>query len=1010
MPEDNCVTGLKFCFQARCHDPAKPSLAGVMVCFLSRMTAPFIITGLLFFLRTTAFASDQLPPTLVFNPITIQLGSTGRHTLAPGEIAKIAAGSNDTSGITNLVVQPATFTFCDVPQSSLTLTLTDAWGNTTNRTGPIQVLAPAPPQQVYVDSSFGLVCRPVGFPGETGPARHFVGFDAFGTIQAAVDCVAPNGTVNIAAGTYAEDVTIQKPLSLLGPNAGLPGAYSARRSEAKIIPLHSDPENRPIISVESDGIVIDGLLLDGHNPALSGGYNANGVMVHAAAGVQNGLYPDLADVQAITICNNIVTNISYDGICLDRYQYFGTSSAWNYIRDNKLANMWEGILTYALDSVIENNVISNATRGLSVHCVTTAAPAGFTPSVSSNAISFGQWWPAEIQLARAPGIWINFRREKASPLLVRGNTLATPIQPPALKTVLGFYALTIDGNATVQLTENTILGYTNCNIGIFCASCGRAKAVSIERSSLNDIHNTGVLIDTFDPTWGAGNCFARLSDLGITLAPAAVGVLAVQQPGTPLQSAGVEIEGHSRITGGACGVQVSGTNAWASVVGTGQIICGNDVGIDIDAGRALLEGNILTNNQTVGIQVQNGGLLDAGDCSGSNVTGLGTGSGLNGGSSGLNDLSGYGCDNAPPWAIRNTGTIPAFADRNLFGPQPGESVSGAISGPVHFSQAGTLTLAPPPGLEVECIGQVPPGATNLEQFVGAGGGITLGAVVTLNFHDTIFTNRPGQYTVTRLYLASGGCGQEASAVQFIIARDTQPPVLLCSGNIIQAVDPGCDYATVTFTNLAMDSCGEMLGPWDPVTTGRFPIGTNTLIVVATDLANNTSICSFDVAVIGLPIITRQPLSRTNSAGTAASFKVVAVSASPMSFQWKQNGAPLTDGGRISGALTSELSLGGVNPTDAARYNVDVANLAGTVSSSNAWLTVLGEPPNLRILDFSEGTALLELTGPAGKRFSVLTSTNLAQWLGVQTNIAPFTLVHTNTPRASWRFFRATPEP
>src|SRR5580698_10664381 len=42
----------------------------------------------------------------------------------------------------------------------------------------------------------------------------------YATIQLAVNAAAANGVVNVAAGTYTEDVTIGKPLSLMGAGAG----------------------------------------------------------------------------------------------------------------------------------------------------------------------------------------------------------------------------------------------------------------------------------------------------------------------------------------------------------------------------------------------------------------------------------------------------------------------------------------------------------------------------------------------------------------------------------------------------------------------------------------------------------------------------------------------------------------------------------------------------------------------------------------------------------------------
>jgi hypothetical protein len=862
------------------------------------------------------------------------------------------------------------------------------------------------PHTVYVDATYPQERVWVGFPNGSPDNSHFVTLDAFNTIQAAVDQVGENGIVFVAAGTYAENVIVTKPLLLLGPNAGTSGSAADRRPEARVIPARSDPENAPIISVESDGVVVDGLLLDGSNPALAGGYNANGVRVHAAAGVQNGSYPDLEDVEGITVRNNIITNISYDGICLDRYQYFGTSSGWNYIRNNLLANMWEGILTYALDSVIANNVISNVTHGLSVHCVNIPAPKGFHPLVASNTLTIAQWWPVEINASRAPGIWINYRRDKASPIDVIGNVINTPVDPGPFRSVIGLYALTVDGNGKITFVNNVVNGGGNCSVGLLAASCWTNGSVKLLQGALHNIHGTGVLVDTLDVKWGPGNCFVTVSNVDISLSPRGFGVVALQETATAANAAAVDVISNTTITGGVCGVQVRGTNASASLIGNARPISGNDVGIDVDGGRALLEGNTLTNNRIAGILVQNDGLVDAGDCAGVNVSGLGTGSGLNGASGGLNDLSGYGLNSSPPWAITNSGKIPVMADRNVFNSVSGQSLRTAVAGLVSFSDSGVLAISPPPPMEVECIGQVPPGAKTVEEFLAAGGAVTADSAASISSRDTVVTNRPGQCTLTRTYTIAGGCSQVLSCNQIITALDNQPPSLHCSGDIVQATDKGCDFATVTFTNLAADSCGELLGSWVPVSTGQFPVGTNTVIVIATDLAHNSAVCSFDVAVVAPPVITLNPVSRTNDAGTTATFKVVATSAVPMSFRWKRNDLLLTDEGRISGTTTAELTLAAVSESDGADYSVDVMSFGGTTSSARAHLSVISPRGNLRVLEHSSDNVMLEVTGPVGDNFSVLTSTNLFQWMSLCTNRAPFVLTHTNSTRDRCRFFRA----
>ena len=277
---------------------------------LLALVAPYIAFAP--FLFPTVLGQQGPGPVLNFNPISVQLDSTGTHRITSDELAQLSAGSTFIAGLTDLAAQPEQLTFCDVGYRVVTLTLTDLYGLRTTRQGPIEVLAPTnAPLRVYVDAAYSSTCGAVGFPASSPKQYHLFGFDAFSKVQAAIDHVTPGGVVYIAPATYVESVTIDKPLFLLGPNAGIAGLSSNRKPEARIVPARNGPENGPIISVESDDVVIDGLLLDGHNPQLTGGYDANGVRVHAAAGVQNGTYPDLADVEGISIRNNIITNISY---------------------------------------------------------------------------------------------------------------------------------------------------------------------------------------------------------------------------------------------------------------------------------------------------------------------------------------------------------------------------------------------------------------------------------------------------------------------------------------------------------------------------------------------------------------------------------------------------------------------------------------------------------------------------------------------------------------------------
>ena len=73
---------------------------------------------------------------------------------------------------------------------------------------------------MYVDATYAA--DPLGTAVTwTDGSTHFVGYDAFGTVQAGVTAVASGGTVDIAAGTYTEQVTITQSLTLDGAGAAV---------------------------------------------------------------------------------------------------------------------------------------------------------------------------------------------------------------------------------------------------------------------------------------------------------------------------------------------------------------------------------------------------------------------------------------------------------------------------------------------------------------------------------------------------------------------------------------------------------------------------------------------------------------------------------------------------------------------------------------------------------------------------------------------------------------------
>jgi alpha-tubulin suppressor-like RCC1 family protein len=95
--------------------------------------------------------------------------------------------------------------------------------------------------------------------------------------------------------------------------------------------------------------------------------------------------------------------------------------------------------------------------------------------------------------------------------------------------------------------------------------------------------------------------------------------------------------------------------------------------------------------------------------------------------------------------------------------------------------------------------------------------------------------------------------------------------------------------------------------------------------------------------ISAPAFTMQPLSQTNASGTTAAFQVATTGTLPISYQWFLNGTPRSDGGRITGSATTNLAITNLQVSDAGNYTVVVANVAGSVTSQVATLTITAPP-------------------------------------------------------------------
>ena len=92
-----------------------------------------------------------------------------------------------------------------------------------------------------------------------------------------------------------------------------------------------------------------------------------------------------------------------------------------------------------------------------------------------------------------------------------------------------------------------------------------------------------------------------------------------------------------------------------------------------------------------------------------------------------------------------------------------------------------------------------------------------------------------------------------------------------------------------------------------------------------------------------PVISTPPQSQTVNAGATVSFTVAATVLRHSAILWTKNGTNLANGGNVSGASTTNLTLTNVSTADSGAYAVTVSNAGGGVTSASATLTVIGPP-------------------------------------------------------------------
>ncbi|HEX7655106.1 MAG TPA: lamin tail domain-containing protein, partial [Verrucomicrobiae bacterium] len=254
-----------------------------------------------------------------------------------------------------------------------------------------------------------------------------------------------------------------------------------------------------------------------------------------------------------------------------------------------------------------------------------------------------------------------------------------------------------------------------------------------------------------------------------------------------------------------------------------------------------------------------------------------------------------------------------------------------------------------------------------------------------------------------LTVTNGGTLSLTSLPQFDHKRSSSGP----TNGLLQAQVGGgtfIDLATFTFS-----SSGSSLGPVDLSTVSalqNIPAGTTVTFRMVGynaggtggnwyvfDLANSTAL---DLSVAGTmaygtgavaPAIAVQPADTNTFVGKNAGFTVAASGTPPLTYQWRRDGASLTDNATFAGTTNPVLSILAAGTNLNGGYSVVVSNLSGSLTSRVAGLTVV-PLPQLFFSPTNSGFFIGANGGAISNTVVLQMATNLMPpigWRSVQTN-------------------------
>ncbi|MBU3678814.1 MAG: T9SS type A sorting domain-containing protein [Candidatus Kapabacteria bacterium] len=362
------------------------------------------------------------------------------------------------------------------------------------------------------------------------------------TIQGAIDATATTtgNVIEVCAGTYTENITINKSLTLNGAKAGQAtsgrlGDFISDRADATkesvIYPATSNTSAVAgnVVRILSSGVTFDGFTVDGSNPSLgSSGTTLGGLHLHARDGIANQLTASTAQAtDNVIIRNNIVQNLARRGMTMN-----GASGSWsgrlsgvvvtaNHVRrfvQRGISIAWNAYADVTYNTVSVDNTEANGIGFFEF----TGDNSGGSASISNNTVT--------VNANSGIGIYGNFFNLPSSTFTIANNTVNAGNSLTAADNAVAYSWISSYQNHTATFTNN-IAGSSGGTFarGFYFWNHGSTSTVSVNGGSVARSNN-GVEYTGSHPVWGQndGN-FGTLGVISLTnmsISATSVGVLA----------------------------------------------------------------------------------------------------------------------------------------------------------------------------------------------------------------------------------------------------------------------------------------------------------------------------------------------------------------------------------------------------------------------------------------------------------------------------------------------------